>query len=267
MKKRLVIIFSLVLCFSVIFSGCAEQIGMGNDKISIKIENGEATVKEIPNSSTIKEVNIPDEYKGVPVTDIADFAGCNLESVEKISIGKNVKSIGTWAFENNQNLKEFYVDPENECYCSVDGVLFTKDMTEILFYPASHGEEYSVPDGVIKIRTKAFYKCDKIKSLTIPVTVTDIEEKAFFRCSSLENFVIPEGVKTIGKDAFSYCSSLSEITVPKSTKFIGDYAFFNCTNLLTVNMNCKKEDVTSGEKWQPTNNGLEIKKLQINWAE
>ena len=29
MKKRLLIIFSLILCISVIFSGCAEQLGMG----------------------------------------------------------------------------------------------------------------------------------------------------------------------------------------------------------------------------------------------
>ena len=284
MKKRLLIIFSLILCISVIFSGCAEQLGMGNDEISFKVENGEATVREIPDASTIKEVTIPDEYEGVPVTKIADFAAVNIESIEVINIGKNVKEIGSWAFENNQNLRAFKVSKDNPYFCDVDGVLFTKDMKTLLFYPLARdvqtneetndkGEkeevkfiEYAIPDGVETIRTKAFYKCQYLTEITIPQTVKVIEEKAFFRCGAMKELILPSSLEVIGKDAFSYCTSLKEIVIPASIKQIDTYAFYNCTNLLKVDVQAKESDVTLGEKWYPTDNGKSIGKLEINWA-
>ncbi|MGN0538564.1 MAG: leucine-rich repeat domain-containing protein [Candidatus Fimenecus sp.] len=284
MKKRLAIIFSLILCISVIFSGCAEQIGLGSDKLSIKIENGEATVREIPNKSTIKEVTVPDEYEGVPVTKIADFAAVNIESIEVINIGKNVKEIGAWAFENNQNLKAFKVSKDNPYFCDVDGVLFTKDMKTLLFYPLAKGVqvkeetndkgekeevkfiEYAIPEGVETIRTKAFYKCQYLTKITIPQSVKVIEEKAFFRCGSIKELALPSSLEVIGKDAFSYCTSLTEIVIPASIKRIETYAFYNCTNLLKVDVQAKESDVTLGEKWYPTDNGKSISKLEINWA-
>lgn len=283
MKRKTAIILALAILIGVLFSGCGEGIGLGDE--TLVFEKGEAscTVKEFSNKSSITEFEIPDEYEGLPVTEIADFSGCNLENAEVIKIGKNVSKIGSWAFENNQKLKMYVVDPENEYYCSVDGVLFTKDMKQLLFYPlakdvtevektASDGKTqkvkestYTVPDGVEIIATKAFYKCSVIKEIVLPDSVTEIREKAFFKCSAMENFSLPENVTLIEKDAFGYCSSLKEITIPKGVTAIGDYAFFNCTNLLTVNMKCSQDSVSLGKDWQPTNNGLKIDALNINW--
>lgn len=283
MKKKTALFLALLIAVSVLFSGCGEELGLGNTDVKIKVSDGKAVVTELPNKTGITEITVPDEYENVPVTEIADFAGCNLESAEKINIGKNVEKIGVWAFENNQNLKEFAVDPENKYFCSVDGVLFTKDMKELLFYPLAKGIEtvevktedgktekvkritYQVPDGVEKIRSKAFYKCEKLYSLSLPETVTTLEEKVFFKCSSLENVNLPSAVTYIGKDAFGYCTALKDITVPPSVTGIGDYAFYNCTSLLNITMQCKKENVTFGQKWQPTNNGMEIKDVKVVW--
>lgn len=280
MKKRVVIIFSLILCMSVIFSGCAEQLKFGDGEISYKIEDGEAAVHEVPNTSTTKEITIPDEYDGAPVTKISDFAAVNVENLEVINIGKNVKEIGNWAFENNQKLTAFNVSEENPYFCDVDGVLFTKDMKTLLFYPAAReiqtkkgtdGSdinfiEYTVPDGVETIRTKAFYKCSLLTKITLPQSLKSIEEKAFFRCSVMEGIVLPTNLEVIGKDAFSYCTALTEITIPASVKQIDTYAFFNCTQLLKVDVLAKESDVALGEKWYPTDNGRTMGNLKITWA-
>lgn len=285
MKRYTVIILSLILVICALFSGCAESLGMGSDKLTVKIENGEAIVTEIPNKSTVKEVTVPDEYEGVPVTEIADFAAVNIESIEVINIGKNVKTIGNWAFENNQKLKAFNVSKENQYFCDVDGVLFTKDMKTLLFYPLAreiksveqtneNGQktevksiEYSVPEGVETIRTKAFYKCQNLTKISLPQSLKSIEEKAFFRCSSLKELALPSSLEFIGKDAFSYCSSLTETVIPASVKQIDTYAFYNCTNLLKIDVAAKESDMTLGEKWYPTDNGRTIDKLKITWAE
>ncbi len=282
MKKNIIKIAALLLCICLLFTGCdsiGTFMGIESDEIEYDVENGEATVISVPNKATITEIVIPDEFQGVPVTKIADFAAVNLEYVTEIKIGKNIKEIGLWAFENNQQVTSFTVDENNEYFCSVDGVLFTKDMKNLLFYPLAKDlqtvkddngndiqvSEYTIPDGVETIRTKAFYKCGKITKLAIPDTVKNIEEKAFFRCSSLKELTLSQNVEYIAKDSFGFCSSLSEINIPATIKQIDEYAFYNCTSLLTINVDAKESDITLGDKWYPTQNGLAIKDIKINW--
>lgn len=279
--KRIISITAFLLAIISVFtlSGCVGELTSDSaDKITFKIEDGEAIVKEFPDASSVTEVTVPDEYEGVPVTKVADFAAVNLENIETIYIGKNVKEIGLWAFENNQKLKEFKVDPENEYFCDVDGVLFTKDMKTLLFYPLSKGlttvaetgeqiMEYTVPDGVETIRTKAFYRCQSLTSINLPQSILEIEEKAFFRCSSLGEITLPQNLKFIGKDAFAYCSALSEVSIPKSVEQIDEYAFYNCTGLKTVRVDNKEDEINLGKKWYPTNNGQEMSDLSIMWAD
>lgn len=280
--KKVIKIAALLLCLCLLFTGCDSVgafLGVESDEIEFQVENGEAAVTKVPNKATITELHIPDEFEGAPVTKIADFAIANLEYVTKVSLGKNVKEIGAWAFSNNQHVTEIAVNEENEFFCDVDGVLFTKDMKTLLFYPIAKdlvteknqdGNEiqvstYTIPDGVETIRSKAFYKCYPIKEVVIPDSVKRIEEKAFFRCDKLSGLKIPQALEFIGKDAFSYCYSLTELDIPSNIKQIDVYAFYNCTNLLTINVDAKESDVELGDKWYPTSNGLAIKDLQINW--
>ena len=87
MKRKSAIILALVILIGVLFSGCGEGIGLGDE--TLVFEKGEASckVKEFSNKSSITEFEIPDEYEGLPVTEIADFSGCNLENAEVIKIG------------------------------------------------------------------------------------------------------------------------------------------------------------------------------------
>lgn len=268
MKKRVISIFALILCICVAFSGCSSVstlLSGSDESIKFKIEDNEAIVTGVPNKSTVTKIVIPDEYEGVPVTKIADFAAQNLEYVTEFVIGKNVKEIGTWALENNQHIAAYTVDEANEYFCSVDGVIYTKDMNTIVFFPCAKEGDYKVADTVETIRTKAFYKCSKITSISLPDTIKEIEEKAFFHCEAMTTVNLPNSLTFIGKDAFAYCYGLTEINIPSSVRQIDEYAFYNCTNLLTVNVDNAESNITLGEKWYPTNNGLEIKELKINW--
>lgn len=247
------------------------------DGIEYKIENGTATIVGYTDTTTRTEIIIPDEFEGVPVTEIADFGLFNAESVEKIVIGKNVQKIGGWSMTNEQKLKAFEVDSENQYFTAVDGVLFLKDMKTLIYYPPAKGIEfnnlgqakemtqYVIPDGVETIRTKAFYKCYYVDKIEIPDSVTTIEEKAFHRCSALKEINLPDVLVTIGKDAFAYCSEVTSVTIPASVESIGEYAFFNCPKLKKVEVLKSEDEIELGEKWYPTDNGREIKDLKIIW--
>ncbi|MBE6717549.1 MAG: leucine-rich repeat domain-containing protein [Ruminococcaceae bacterium] len=280
MKKALALTISLIMCL-ITFSSCeAGELLSGSLSIEYKTENGKLTVIKVPDNSTLPEIVIPDEHEGVPVTKIADFAAVNLEHVTKITIGKNVEEISLWAFENNRKVTAFEVDDANPFFTDIDGVLYTKDMKTLLFYPHARGLEdmstpdgktekgisYDVPEGVEVIRTKAFYKCSELRKISLPSTLESIEEKAFFRCN-IDEILLPEGLEFIGKDAFGYCQQIKKITIPSTVEEIGEYAFFNCKNLLEVNVEAKENEMTLGKSWYPTDNGLDIKELVISFAE
>ena len=163
--KRIIVALTLVvlICFSFVSCGSGDMdLLTGNTDISYKIQAGEAIVTKIPNKSTVTEITIPDEYDGIPVTAIDEFAGVNLEYITKITIGKNIKEIDDWAFGNSRKISAFEIDDENPYLCDVDGVIYTKDMKSLLFYPPAKNIEttkdsdgndvqtisYEIPEGV-----------------------------------------------------------------------------------------------------------------------
>lgn len=279
--KKIISVLLLLSALVLIFCSCDTISAFSSDlEIKYKIENGEATVIKLPDNSTLPEIVIPDEYESVPVTAIADFAGVNLEYVNKITIGKNVSSISSWAFENSRKITAFEVDEDNKFFCDIEGVLYTKDMKTLLFYPLASGIKtvtdekgnsvnsisYEIPEGVETIRTKAFYKCLELTEIKLPSTLISIEEKAFFR-TAISEISLPEGLTYIGKDAFAYCTSLKEITIPSSIEEIGEYAFYNSKNLFNITVNAKEEDVILGKLWYSTDNGQSIDELVITFSE
>ena len=156
-------------------------------------------------------------------------------ALASITISKGVRSMGEHVFMNSDNLFSIVVATDNPYYSSQDGVLFNKDKTELLHYPASKlGETYGIPDGVKRIGDSAFHDCVNLTSIVIPKGVTDIGEHAFYSCESLTSIVIPEGVTSIGEWAFSQCNSLTLIVIPEGVSSIGDNTFDGCGGLKNI---------------------------------
>ena len=104
----------------------------------------------------------------------------------------------------------------------------------------SYGEKcrYSVEihNGVVGIKTRAFYNCIGLVSITLPQGITTIGDGAFFQCKYLRFVNFPEMLTSIGKNAFCRCTSISSLIIPKGIKTIGNYAFFQCTGLISVTL-------------------------------
>lgn len=293
-------LITLVVVFTAMLAGCNNT--WENNIEYVLEENGEITISGYTDSTLIHEITIPDEIDGKPVTKIGAQSIVNAENLYTIYIGKNVKEIDTWGFTNLQGLgadeygkngKGFVVDPENPYFTAVDGVLFNKDMTELIYYPVRKGADidnkmnvesyatYVIPEGVKRIRGKAFYHCYYLREVSIPSTVEYIGEMAFFKCSEMASPVLPEGLKEIGKDAFSYCErsadgdikGFTSINIPASVEKIGDFAFYNCRAMKTINVYGKtqaqvealQDSGAFGTKWYPTDNGRKMKTYTINY--
>lgn len=97
----------------------------------------------------------------------------------RVTIPSHVTSVGS-AFYGCGSLTDILVDPDNQDYTSVDGVLFTKDGKTLLAYPGGRQGSYAIPVGVTGIESGAFNYCPKLTIVTVPDSVTSIGEDAFY---------------------------------------------------------------------------------------
>ncbi len=177
---------------------------------------------------------------GNSVTSIGGCAFLDCRSLRGITIPDSVESIGDPAFGGCVNLPKIEVGEKNPSYTDVNGVLFNKEKTMLLNYPAGKPDTaYEIPDTVTRIRAyafsdSAFHKCTNLTSITIPDSFTNIEGRMFGGCSSLTSITIPDSVTTIGSGAFMDCTSLKNITIPDSVTSIGKITFSKCTKLTDI---------------------------------
>ena len=218
------------------------------------------------NCTSLKSITIPDGVKEIGYAAFSECAG-----LVSVKIPDNVTKIGDSAFINCANLTKIDVTAGNKYYSSANGVLFNKDKSELICYPAGiKNVGYSIPDGVTVIRDRAFNKCLSLNSITIPKSVQDIETYSFFGCTSLEainvaasnknyadvngilfskdktkivcypankknmSYSIPVSVKVVGVAAFRDCIYLKGITIPDSVTNIEHHAFSNCKSLKSI---------------------------------
>ena len=159
------------------------------------------------------------------------FQGCS--ELSSVFLSKSVAEIDPSPFGSCNSLTSIEVDSENTYYASENGILFNKDKTAIICYPAGKEGEYVIPNSVKTIGNAAFRSCTAT-SITIPNSVTSIGESAFSDCSNLISMTIPTGVTSIKECTFCTCSSLTSITIPNSVTSIGQSAFNKCTSLISI---------------------------------
>ena len=202
------------------------------------------TVTEIGNrtfySNQLTNVTIPNN-----VTIIGDNAFAE-NKLTSLTIPKSVTKIGGAAFSNNlltsvtipdgvisigyapfvfcPELTSINVSPKNPNYKSVEGVLYNKDGTTLVQWPAGITGTANIPKGVTSIGRSAF-NGNKLADVIIPNSVISIERYAFGN-NQLTNIIIPNSVVSIGDLAFAN-NQLTNVFIPGSVTSIGNFAFSN----------------------------------------
>lgn len=171
--------------------------------------------------SPIKRIEIPEIYKGEPVTKLGivgsngHVKGFNSSNILEITFPNTITEI----IDGNLNNDEYGV-----------------------FSQSTSLQKVELPESLNKIGAAAFRGCTSLDEINIPTNVTVIGDKAFKDCVVLPNITLPDNLTTLGSSAFENCFKLENISVPSGVTTIGDSTFKNCTSLNTVTIG---DNVTS----------------------
>ncbi len=148
------------------------------------------------------------------ITTIGMFAFSDCSALQSIDIPNSITSISPYAFYKCSSLTNINVVDDNMQYCSIDGILFSKDLTTLIKFPNGRKvTKYKIPQDATTIGAFAFSGCSALQSIDIHNSVTTIGNSAFAECSALQSINIPNSITKISSNAFYKCSSLTNINV------------------------------------------------------
>lgn len=151
-----------------------------------------------------ESVVLPEEFEGLPVTEIADNAFYDCSCVRWVVLPQSVTKIGMNAFRGCENLESIRL-PE--------GLL---SMGEGVFCGCEQLKSVRVPEGVEVIAQNAFSKCIRLTHIQLPERVREIEDGAFSGCSALEALDLGSTLKKIGENVFKGCAESLRVVFPES---------------------------------------------------
>lgn len=180
--------------------------------------------------SALSSIDIPESVTLIGKEAFGDCLG-----LTSVDIPKSVINFNATAFKGCLNLSLFNVDYDNQYYSSSSGVLFDKNMSKLIAFPAGQTTYHSCPYTVTSIGDYAFYGCSKLTSFAFPYFIKSIGNYAFSKCGNLKNITIPNTITHIGIAAFSE-SGLTSVVMPNSISYISVNTFMSCSNLKTVTL-------------------------------
>jgi hypothetical protein len=99
-------------------------------------------------------------------------------AVTSVLLPNSLKSLSSEAF-NYSELTSITVDADNAMFSSADGVLYDKNITKILGFPAKKGGIYKIPATITTIKYGSFPSNTTLDELVIPANVMKFESYAF----------------------------------------------------------------------------------------
>ena len=182
------------------------------------------------------------------VLDLSESSATNLTTwittkVSSITIPKNCTNISSQEFQSADWLTEINVPETNTSYCSVDGVLYSKDMKKLVHYPPAKADStFTLPSTVTTLAYGAFEDNKYLETINGMTQITTLESMVTFSgtqklkeidlsgltqfslpyytfrdSTSLEKVTLSSSITSIGLQCFQWSSTLKEVHFKSAT--------------------------------------------------
>ena len=208
---------------------------------TLELNEGLASIGNGAFSGTnVAEVVLPDS-----LINLGTGVFANMKQLNTVTVGRQVPAGAlTEAFVGDGSLLEFKADDSVANYSVADGVLFNKDKTQLVAFPAAKktaGGVYTVPETVKDIAASAFSGA-QVSKVNMPKGLASIGKNGFAG-AALTSVVLPDGFEAMGEQAFMSCSSLTYVNIGGAVE-VPQRAFSKCVSLSTVNLRCDLNKLT-----------------------
>lgn len=214
------------------------------DNREVLIRRKEIIITEV--KTTQKNVFLPDKINGFLIGDIGESAFENNDSIERVTLPKQLKNIRKNAFRNCKNLKTINIPS------SVNVI------EECSFANCTSLKKISLLNDIIIILDKAFDGCTQLEKINMPGTSCLLNKDVFDNTSFYNNesnwengvlyvghclvtakdikntYKVKEGTTTIASFAFKDNTELTDVVLPDSITYVGYLAFDGCKSLYSI---------------------------------
>lgn len=193
-----------------------------------------------------KNVFLPDEIDEYPIGDIGESAFENNDSIEHVTLPKQLKNIRKNAFKNCKNLKTINIPSS------------VSVIEENSFANCTSLKKISLLNDIIIILDKAFDGCTQLEKINMPGTSCLLNKDVFDNTSFYNNesnwengvlyvgkclvtakevkntYKVKEGTTTVASFAFENNVAMTDVVLPDSITYVGYLAFDGCESLYSI---------------------------------
>lgn len=225
----------------------------------IEIPEGVTTIEEEAffDMKYLKSVKLPST-----ITTIEEGAFAQCRDLEEINFPAALSYLGDAAFASCSSLKRVNIEPGNDHFVVVNGVLYTSDMSVMVrALDSPENSHIILTEKQKSAHTGALCGCPSVTHFTFARNVDSVGDGFFVGCENLkqvdlvdgimrigtqsfyktgiENIDLPNTIEEIADCAFAECHSLKKITIPENVKILHSYTFAECESLETVELGKK----------------------------
>ncbi len=271
-RNKIIVVFVLIIAIlaAMFFSVKAVH----NDLYEYKeLEDGTYELVHFSNTGSITDLTIDyvvtdfetgEKDTSKPITKIHEYAFNGDETIHNITFGKDVREIDSKSIYSCWYVRNIWIDDENPYYCDIDGVVYNKDVTEVIFYPNYHDLQLMIENGYAEEEIDKDGKRKFISKITddkgnlvdekgnnlverLWGTNKLYDEQYYQTYNKLcRTYVIPSTVTSINELAFAY-SNIVDLYIPEGVTKIDNMGIFKntvLTNIFTYTSNSPITDTT-----------------------